>query len=80
MDFPQPDPADRTRAQAIAWISTYLGPLTVADAPLQDADLPANSANNTGSVNWYIDVGTNTLRVKVKYPDGTVKTGQVALM
>lgn len=57
----------------LAWTAAYPGPLTVLDQPMLDTDLP------NASVQFYLDLGTDTLRVKVKYPSGTIKTGQVAL-
>ena len=49
---------------------TYLG--APAAAPI-DADL------TPGSVSLYLDTSTNALKVRVKYPTGTLKTGTIAL-
>ena len=57
----------------ILWISNFTGPQTVLDQQLQSSEL-ANC-----SIQFFIDTETNLLKVKAKYPDGTVKTGSISL-
>ncbi len=57
----------------LAWMGFYSGPYTILDQSMIDAEL-----GNTTFQAW-LDVGSNTLRFKVKYPDGTVKNGQITL-
>tara|TARA_A100001515_G_scaffold110400_1_gene91359 strand:- start:2446 stop:2880 length:435 start_codon:yes stop_codon:yes gene_type:complete len=39
----------------------------------------ASSALQNGSISFYLDEGNNQLKVKVKYSDGLIKTGTIAL-
>ena len=53
--------------------TSSLGNAKVATAAPTDANL------NTGTVTFYLDEGGDKLMVRVKYSDGTLKTGEVAL-
>ena len=59
------------RAKLHATVSTILG---CAPSPAQDTDL------NNNEVNIWHDESTNKLKFKVKYSDGTVKNGELALL
>jgi len=39
----------------------------------------ASSALENGSISFYLDEGNNQLKVRVKYSDGQLKTGTIAL-
>lgn len=62
-------PSERNPAQVIAQ-----GPVLGATT----ADPSAQLTNS--SVKFYLDEAGNNLKVKVKYSNGTVKTGTVALV
>jgi hypothetical protein len=49
---------------------TFLGTPTTAPA---DTDL------DQGVISFHLDEATNTLKVRVKYSNGTLKTGSIAL-
>jgi len=40
---------------------------------------PASSDMNSGSISFYLDQVANRLRVKVKYSNGSIKRGSIAL-
>jgi len=42
-------------------------------------ETPAGGQLDDGEILFYLDQGANKLEVKVKYEDGTVKTGSLAL-
>ena len=39
----------------------------------------ASSALESGSISFYLDEGNNQLKVRVKYSNGTLKTGTITL-
>ena len=39
----------------------------------------ADSVLENNNIHFYLDEGTNTLKVKVKYSTGTIKTGEITL-
>ena len=65
--------ASELQSLALAWLLAYPGPYAVLDQPMLDTDLPPSS------VQFFLDLGADTLKIMVKYPSGAVKTGQVAL-
>ncbi|HEX7434845.1 MAG TPA: hypothetical protein VF326_14440 [Anaerolineaceae bacterium] len=57
----------------IAWLASYTGPQAVLDQQLLDAELP------TSSIQFFLEPTAGLLKVKVKYPDGSVHLGSIAL-
>ena len=57
----------------MAWLATCTAPLPVLDQQLTDAELPP------GSVQFFLEPGSNLLKIKTRYPDGTIKTGSIGL-
>lgn len=43
------------------------------------SDPPSNVDIDNSGMTFYLEEGTNTLHVRVKYADGTVKNGSIAL-
>ena len=57
----------------LAWLAAYTGPLPVLDQPVAEAELPASS------IQFYLEPGSDLLKVQARYPDGTIKYGSIAL-
>jgi hypothetical protein len=57
----------------IAWLAAYTGPQPVLDQQLLDGELPPSS------IQFFLEPGSNLLKIKAKYPDGSIHSGSVTL-
>jgi hypothetical protein len=57
----------------LAWLASWLGPLPITDQQFTTADMPLSS------LQFYYEPSTPALNIKLRLPDGSIKTASITL-